>query len=93
MTLHIVSQSPFSGSALKDCLSAFADGDALLLIEDAVYAAKGQTITQLKGKSVYCLEPDAVARGISIDPAIEAIDETRWVSLCTEHNPIVSWFR
>ncbi|QKX18378.1 sulfurtransferase complex subunit TusB [Microbulbifer sp. YPW1] len=93
MTLHIVSQSPFSGSALNDCLAAFTDGDALLLIEDAVYAANGPTLTQLKGKSVYCLQPDAVARGIPVDPAIEAIDETRWVSLCTEHNPIVSWFR
>ena len=93
MTLHIVNQSPFAGSALKDCLSAFTDGDALLLIEDAVYAASDPALTQQAGSAVYCLQADATARGISVATAIKAIDEPHWVALCTQHNPIVSWFR
>ena len=91
MTLHIVNQSPYSGSALGDCLETFTDGDALLLIEDGAYAAAGQQ--NLPGSNIYCLKADAEARGISIKSPIEGIDETRWVSLCTEHNPIVSWFK
>ena len=91
MTLHIVNQSPHSNTALGDCLQAYVEGDALLLIEDGVYAATGQH--DLPESNVYCLKADAEARGISIKSPIEGIDEVRWVSLCTEHNPIVSWFK
>ena len=91
MTLHIVNQSPFSGSALDDCLAAFTEGDVLLLIEDGAYGAAGQH--KLPESNVYCLQADADARGISVASPIESIDEIRWVSLCTEHNPIVSWFK
>lgn len=92
MTLHIVNQSPFAGSALSDCLNAFHPGDALLLIEDGVYAAADQR-AQLPAGTTYCLGADARARGVTIPETIENIDEARWVALCTEHNPIVSWFR
>ena len=91
MTLHIVNQSPYSGSALGDCLKAFAEGDALLLIEDGVYGARAHQ--PLPEKNIYCLKADAEARGVTVADHIECIDESRWVALCTEHNPIVSWFR
>ena len=91
MTLHIVNQSPHASSALGDCLEAFAEGDALLLIEDGVYGAL--TPRSLPAGNVYCLKADADARGITAKPPVKIIDETRWVSLCTEHNPIVSWFK
>ncbi|WP_105104210.1 sulfurtransferase complex subunit TusB [Microbulbifer pacificus] len=92
MTLHIVNQSPFAGSALRDCLNAFHPGDALLLIEDGVYAAADRQ-TALPTGATYCLTADARARGVSIPATVESIDEARWVTLCTEHNPVVSWFR
>lgn len=92
MTLHIVNQSPFTGSALSDCLNALNPGDALLLIEDGVYAVSDQRLSTLAGNS-FCLGADARARGVPIPESIETIDESRWVALCTEHNPIVSWFR
>ncbi|WGL16992.1 sulfurtransferase complex subunit TusB [Microbulbifer bruguierae] len=92
MTLHIVNQSPFAGSALSDCLDAFSDGDALLLIEDGVYGASGNQ-DRLPTSSVYCLSTDALARGVEIASGITAIDDEGWVALCTGHNPIVSWFR
>ncbi|MBB5210306.1 sulfurtransferase complex subunit TusB [Microbulbifer hydrolyticus] len=91
MTLHIVNQSPHTGSALRDCLASFAEGDALLLIEDGVYGAAGHQ--PLPENNVYCLQADADARGITLAANVEGIDDLRWVSLCTEHNPVVSWFK
>ncbi|SDK15065.1 sulfurtransferase complex subunit TusB [Microbulbifer yueqingensis] len=93
MSLHIVSKSPFSSTALADCLAAFSEGDALLLIEDGVYALSGRMSESPAVRPVYCLESDARARGLEIPGAVEAIDDARWVALCTEHNPIVSWFK
>ena len=95
MTLHIVSKSPYSSSALDDCLKACAREDAIFLIEDGVYAAQPDETRQAQfaGKSVYCLQADAEARGVSAPATITTIDENRWVELCVEHNPIVSWFK
>ncbi|SDZ83112.1 sulfurtransferase complex subunit TusB [Microbulbifer marinus] len=93
MTLHIVSKSPFSSTALSDCLDAFGDGDALLLIEDGVYALSGRMAEQPAVKPVYCLAADAAARGLQIPASVTAVDDAGWVALCTEHNPIVSWFK
>ncbi|MGL6162099.1 sulfurtransferase complex subunit TusB [Microbulbifer sp.] len=93
MTLHIVSKSPYSSSALTDCIGSFAEGDALLLIEDGVYALSGPASEKIAVSPVYCLEADTDARGLSIPENIQAIDDARWVSLCTEHNPVVSWFK
>ncbi|WP_237056663.1 sulfurtransferase complex subunit TusB [Microbulbifer sediminum] len=93
MSLHIVSKSPFSSTALADCLTSFIEGDALVLIEDGVYALSGALKSQPVVGPVYCLAADAQARGLTIPAAVEAIDDDRWASLCTEHNPIVSWFR
>ena len=93
MTLHIVNQSPHAGSALQDCLEAFADGDALLLIEDGVYGVRESVAAQLPNSKVYCLAADAKARGTEIVDGVTPIDESHWVALCTGHNPIVSWFK
>lgn len=97
MTLHIVNQSPYAGNALQDCLSAFAEGDALLLIEDGIYAARVEfhpaLTATITASNLYCLSADATARGVAVSEGITSIDEARWVALCIEHNPIVSWFK
>jgi tRNA 2-thiouridine synthesizing protein B len=96
MTLHIVSKSPFSSQALHDCLQSLTEGDALLLLEDGVYALKHQALHDLQEAKVYCLIADSEARGMQASstlPSVEMINDARWVQLCTEHNPIVSWFR
>lgn len=97
MTLHIVNQSPFSSNALQDCLENFAQGDALLLIEDGVYALQGDFFRAIPGARIYCLQVDTAARAqqatASAKPNVEVINDVRWVQLCTQHNPIVSWFR
>lgn len=96
MTLHIISKSPFTSSALTDCSASCAGGDVILLIEDGVYAAlevQAPQLAQAAASAVYCLKSDATARGIDIAPGVNAIDEAQWVALCAEHNPIVSWFK
>lgn len=93
MTLHIVNQSPHAGNALNDCLDALHDGDVILLIEDGVYAACSPVLSRLPASAAYCLDADAEARGVAIAPPLTAINESQWVALCTQHNPIVSWFR
>lgn len=93
MTLHIVSKSPFSSNALADCIGTFAEGDALLLIEDGVFALSGRMPENIAVSPVYCLKADAEARGLPVPKSIQAIDDARWVELCTQHNPIVSWFK
>ncbi|MCO1335886.1 sulfurtransferase complex subunit TusB [Microbulbifer sp. OS29] len=97
MTLHIVSKSPYTSSALKECLGAFASGDALLLIEDGTYVLRHPALETLQSAEIYCLEADAAARGqqqlAATMDRVEMINDARWVQLCTEHQPIVSWFR
>ena len=93
MTLHIVSKSPYNSTALGDCIAAFGEGDALLLIEDGVYALSGYMPEDIAVGPVYCLEADVRARGLQVPENFQAIDDAGWVSLCTEHNPIVSWFK
>ncbi|MFC6631776.1 sulfurtransferase complex subunit TusB [Microbulbifer taiwanensis] len=93
MTLHIVNKSPYSSRALADCFASFADGDALLLIEDGVYALTGFIADNIAVAPVYCLEADVRARGLQMPKGIQSLDDTGWVKLCTEHNPIVSWFQ
>ncbi|MCX2779333.1 sulfurtransferase complex subunit TusB [Microbulbifer thermotolerans] len=93
MTLHIVSKSPYGCNALTECLATFAEGDVLLLIEDGVYALTDHKWQAAPAGSVYCLRADAEARGIAIPEKVEGIDDTRWVELCTRHNPIVSWYK
>lgn len=93
MTLHIVNKSPYSSSALSDCIDNLAEGDALLLIEDGVYAINSPALDKIADRPVYCLKADAEARGLPVPEAVEAIDDARWVELCTRHNPIVSWYQ
>ncbi|MFA0812588.1 sulfurtransferase complex subunit TusB [Microbulbifer epialgicus] len=97
MTLHLVSKSPFSSSALCDCIKCFAEGDVLLLIEDGVYALRHGALQKLQNSAIYCLEADAKARGqqelTAIVSGVTMIDDAGWVKLCTQNTPIVSWFR
>lgn len=97
--LHIVNKSPFEKSSLDSCLRLARAGSALLLIEDAVYAAqKGSAIESkiqaaLKTLKVYALAPDLDARGMkgaAID-GIELIDYGGFVDLVAGHRNVQSW--
>jgi tRNA 2-thiouridine synthesizing protein B len=97
--LHIVNKSPFERSALDSCLRLAQAGSAVLLIEDAVYAAtKGSTV---EGKvreaaqklAVYALAPDLEARGLkeAVMEGITLVDYGGFVDLVAGHSAVQSW--
>jgi tRNA 2-thiouridine synthesizing protein B len=98
--LHIVNKSPFEKSSLDSCLVHLKGGAAILLIEDAVYAAfkgtafAGKVESALKRSKVYALEPDIKARGIEVTKLIdgvEAVGYEGFVDLTTAYDNVHSW--
>lgn len=98
--LHLVSRSPAGSRALEQCLARAGEGDAVLLLEDGVYAAAegsalGGMLRAAVGRvAVYVLAPDLDARGLDISglaSGVRPVDYSGFVALTTAHNPIVSW--
>ncbi|MCK6428787.1 sulfurtransferase complex subunit TusB [Betaproteobacteria bacterium PRO7] len=96
--LHIVNKSPLEKSTL-DTVLRLARSGALLLIEDAVYAAtKGnaaeprlrQAMAKLK---VFALGPDLQARGVAdrVIDGVQTVDYEGFVDLVAEHPTCQSW--
>jgi len=83
-TLHLI----FSAEGLQSCLGIIQPEDALLLIEDGVYAVLGDSATRL-----HAIEDDLVARGLQDLHAdnVQRIDYSGMVELVARHQPIVSW--
>ena len=97
--LHIVNKSHAQTSSLQSCLRLAKPGAALLLIEDAVYAATagaaasaglGAALQQLK---VYVLQPDVEARGMAgrLAEGVASVDYAGFVDLVAEHPNNQSW--
>jgi tRNA 2-thiouridine synthesizing protein B len=97
--LHIVNKSHLQTSALRSCLRLAKPGHALLLTEDAVYAATAagvgssglaDALAQLK---VYALQPDLEARGMAgkLAPGVRSVDYAGFVDLVAEHPNNQSW--
>ncbi len=98
--LHTVNKSPFEKSAFKSCLDHAKPGDAVLLIEDGVYAATKGTATAARiaalngDMSLYALGADLSARGISNSAMIEGItvvDYSGFVDLVAENDVFQAW--
>jgi tRNA 2-thiouridine synthesizing protein B len=98
--LHTVNKSPFERNALEACLNRAASGAAILLYEDAVYAAMQGTsfADAMHGAAsrfeVYALGPDLAARGV--DPAklvdgVRVVDYGGFVDLVAEKGPVQAW--
>jgi tRNA 2-thiouridine synthesizing protein B len=99
--LHIVNRSPRETRALEDCLARAGKGDAVLLIENAVYAAVkgGDSEAVLKSAMgrvrFYALGPDLDARGVETSEVAETIrivDYGGFVDLTVESRLVQSWF-
>jgi tRNA 2-thiouridine synthesizing protein B len=97
--LHIVNKSPAQTAALASCLRFAKPGQALLLTEDAVYAATAtgalasglsETARTLK---VYVLQPDVEARGMAgrLIEGVTAVGYDGFVDLVAEHATNQSW--
>ena len=97
--LHIINKSPLERNSLDSCLRVARPGNALLLIEDAVYAAvEGNAASDKlkmaeKTMKVYVLAPDLEARGMK-DATVEGVtlvDYGGFVDLVAEHSAVQSW--
>lgn len=94
--LHIINHSPIEPSLL----GRISAGDAVLLIENAVYSVKrnsrvAERFEKAMGQMrVLALGSDLEARGIGPDeiiPRVEVIDYSGFVDLTVEHSVVQSW--
>ena len=98
--LHTVNKSPYERNALDACLRLAADGSAILLIEDGVYAALDNTegsknlASRKSNFSLYVLGPDLEARGLNERPLIDGVEVVGYdgfVDLAAEHDSVQAW--
>jgi tRNA 2-thiouridine synthesizing protein B len=97
--LHIVNKSPSQTRTLDSCLRLAQAGDALLLIEDGVYAATTRSpaagaVRQAAARlKVYALQADLDARGVAtaLLEGVTPIDYGGFVDLVAEHPNNQSW--
>jgi tRNA 2-thiouridine synthesizing protein B len=97
--LHIVNKSATERNSLDSALRLATKGSAVLLIEDAVYAATQGSAAAAKVQSamadlqVYALGPDLDARGMTgrVLDGVTVVDYGGFVDLVTEHNSCQSW--
>ncbi len=96
--LHILNKSPLEKSSL-DTVLRLAKSGALLLIEDAVYAATRNNAAEPKLRQamdrmkVYALMPDLQARGVAdrLIDGVVTVDYEGFVDLVAEHPTCQSW--
>ena len=96
--LHILNKSPLETNTL-DTVLRLAPAGALLLIEDAVYAATRGAVAEPKLRQamermkVYALAPDLAARGMAdrLIDGVTAVDYDGFVDLVVEHPNSQSW--
>ena len=99
-TLHTVNKSPFERNSLQSCAHHMIAGDAMIMIEDGVVAArKGSSVSAvvkaaLESGGVFVLASDLAARGIKPEDVIDGIkvvDYGGFVDLVTQHGRTVAW--
>ena len=85
-TLHLVNKE----RALRPCLEVAAGDDAVLLLEDGVYAAVGVMAPE---RPLHALEPDVRARGLRDRLAghVVVVTDVQFVALVENHRPVVTW--
>lgn len=96
-TLHTLNKC--DADLIRLCLSAVADGDAILLIEEAVYAAlEGHVLNRMllhrrPDVALKALKEDLAARGISarIPADFSVVSYAEFVALSLAHARVVNW--
>lgn len=84
--LHIIKSSPFVSKTLTECLQYVGEGDAIILIQDAVIAvASHHQFSELLAKlpdsiAIYALNEDLTARGLTCQVG-KGINYKEFVSL------------
>ena len=99
-TLHTVNKSPFERGAMASCFAHVAQGDVVLMIEDAVVGARrgtafAKTVEQKRAIcAIYALGPDLAARGVKSDDLIEGVaivDYDSFVDLAASNARVCAW--
>lgn len=86
-TLHILRHSPWRSDSWQRCLSVLSADDAVLLIEDAVYAVNRDDVPA----NCYGLIPDLEARGVPGTERVRDVDYAGFVDLVCRYDKSVSW--
>jgi len=97
--LHIVNKSPTHTGALASCLRMALPGQAVLLIEDGVYAATAGSSSEAAVRAAaakvkfFALKPDMEARGVAARAldGVTLVDYGGFVDLVAEHGTPNSW--
>jgi tRNA 2-thiouridine synthesizing protein B len=96
--LHIVNQSPFASTVIKQCLERLHHDDAIILLEDGIYCAMQQQpfAQQIQAlPQCYAIKKDVQARGINADQLlskISLIDYAEFVALTIRFPLNQSWY-
>jgi len=87
-TLHLVNHA----DVLDDCLALAGPEDAILLLENGVYAAVAGRAPR---RGLHALEVDVRARGLAgrVAGHVEVISDTGFVALVEACKPVVTWRR
>lgn len=92
-TLHCVVRAPRDGEALALALDLLRPGDALLLMQDGVFAAFDDAVAVPAGVEACVLMGDVLRRGL--DPArirgFSPVDEAGFVALAARTARQVCW--
>ena len=96
MILHTLNAAP-SSSAFADCLKTIAEGDAVLLMGDGVYAAIAQTeasrVLEATEATLYVLADDAMTAGVlNVSAAVSSIDIAGFVALTETFPRQQAWY-
>ncbi|GHA07177.1 hypothetical protein GCM10008090_16190 [Arenicella chitinivorans] len=98
-SLHTISKSWHQVSWLYELLAFASEGDAVLLLGDAVQCVDSPITLasfvakcKVQGIAVYVLQSDMQVRGVG-EPisGINRIDDTGFVDLVVEHQQQVAW--
>ena len=100
MSLHLLFRSPYErSSSFDDCLRFCKAGDAILLLENGVYAATNDSefaaqLAELDNVSCYALTPDVSARGLKDKLArhVQLASDEDFVDLSVQQPKSLSWY-
>mgnify|MGYP000178281876 CR=1 FL=1 len=96
-TLHLIQRSPFTHSALSDCLKVIDPLDSILLMQDGVYGLQHpKLLNSDRNLNTNALLDDVLARGLDqLSPEttnINKISYSQFVTLCANHKHVISWY-
>lgn len=96
MILHTLNKFADHSTALHSCIATIASADALLLLEDGVYAllsAESLKASLPVGVRLYVLGEDMDARGLSErnDPHFKRINYADFVELTLLCSKVINW--